>query len=149
MRVLCVLLAFGALAVADTPLGKPLTLKKTTPIKKLASQPGDYVGKTVQAKGKVAEVCLKMGCWMNLVDPKTAKMIRIKVQDGEMVFPKESIGKMALAEGQMVKIELTKEQAVAMARHEAEENKKPFDPGTVTGPRTIYQIKATGAVILD
>ena len=120
MGILCVLLAFGALAVADTPLGKPLTLKKATPIKKLASQPGDYVGKTVQAKGKVAEVCLKMGCWMNLVDPKTAKMIRIKVQDGEMVFQKESIGKMALAEGQMVKIELTKEQAVAMARHEAE-----------------------------
>jgi NACalpha-BTF3-like transcription factor len=149
MRILCVLLVCCALAAADTPLGKPLTLKKTTPIEKLASKPGDYVGKTVQAKGKVAEVCQKMGCWMNLVDPKSAKMIRIKVKDGEIVFPKESIGKMALAEGQMVKIDLTREQAVAMARHEAEENQKPFDPGTVTGPRTIYQIKATGAVILD
>jgi hypothetical protein len=149
MRILCVLLVFCTMAVADTPLGKPLTLKKVTPINKLASKPGDYVGKTVQAKGKVAEVCQKMGCWMNLVDPKSAKMIRIKVKDGEIVFPKESIGKMALAEGQMVKIDLTKEQAVAMARHEAEENKKPFDPGTVTGPRTIYQIRATGAVILD
>jgi len=144
-----VCLAFCALAVAETPLGKPLALKKTTPIRKLASHPGGYVGKTVQAKGKVTEVCLKMGCWMNLVDPETGQMIRIKVEDGEIVFPKESIGKMALAEGQMVKIELTKEQAMAMARHEAEENQKPFDPGTVTGPRTIYQIKATGAVILD
>jgi hypothetical protein len=149
MRIFCALLAICTLAVADTPLGKPLTLKKPTPIEKLAAKPGDYVGKTVQAKGKVAEVCQKMGCWMNLVDPDSGKMIRIKVKDGEIVFPKEAVGKMAVAEGQMVKLELTKAQATAMAKHEAEANGKPFSPGTVTGPQIIYQIKATGAVILD
>lgn len=149
MRILCALLVMTALAVADTPLGKPLTLRKATPIAQLAGNPGDYVGKTVQAKGKVAEVCQKMGCWMNLVDPKSGMMIRIKVKEGEIIFPKEAAGKMAVAEGTMVKLDLTKEQAVRMAKHEAEENGKPFDPGTVTGPRTIYQVKATGAVILE
>ncbi|MCE5307825.1 MAG: DUF4920 domain-containing protein [Acidobacteriales bacterium] len=149
MRILCALLVMTALAVADTPLGKPLTLKKVTPIAQLAGNPCDYAGKTVQAKGKVAEVCQKMGCWMNLVDPESGKMIRIKVKEGEIIFPKEAVGKMAVAEGTMVKLELTREQAVRMAKHEAEENGKPFDPGTVTGPRTIYQIKATGAVILE
>ena len=149
MKTLCVLLAIAALAVADTPLGKPLTLKQSTPINELAANPGEFVGKTVQAKGKVADVCQKMGCWMNLVDPESARMVRIKVKDGEIVFPKSALGKMAVAEGRMVKIELTKEQATAMAKHEAEANGKTFDPGTVTGPKTIYQIKATGAVILD
>lgn len=149
MRTLCVLLAIAALAMADTPLGKPLTLKQTTPINDLAADPGKFVGKTVQAKGKVAEVCQKMGCWMNLVDPESARMVRIKVKDGEIIFPKEALGKMAVAEGRMVKLELTMEQAAAMAKHEAEENGKAFDPGIVTGPKTIYQIRATGAVILD
>ncbi len=149
MRILCVLLIAAALAVAETKLGKPLELKTATPVALLAAKPDDYVGKIIQAKGKVADVCQKAGCWMNLVDPESGKMVRIKVKDGEIVFPKEAIGKMAVAEGKMVKLELTKEQAIAIAKHEAEENHKTFDPSTVTGPKTIYQIRATGAVILD
>ncbi len=102
---------------------------------------------TVQVRGKVTEVCEKMGCWMNLVDPATNVRVRIKVKDGEIVFPKEAIGKMAVAEGRSVKIELTREQAIERAKHEAEENHKPFDPSSITGPVTIYQIQGTGAVI--
>jgi len=149
MRTFFLLLAAAALAVAETKLGKPLELTTDTPIALLTAQPGDYVGKIIQTKGKVADVCQKAGCWMNLVDPDSGKMVRIKVKDGEIVFPKQAIGKMAVVEGKMVKLELTKEQAIAIAKHEAEENNKTFDPSTVTGPKTIYQIRATGAVILD
>lgn len=146
MRVLVILSICSSLAVAG-PLGKPLELKQQTPIAALEKKPADYVGKTVQVRGKVTEVCEKMGCWMNLVDPATNARVRIKVKDGEIVFPKEAIGKMAVAEGKFVKIELTREQAIDRARHEAEENNKPFDPSSITGPVTIYQIQGTGAVI--
>ncbi len=88
-----------------------------------------------------------MGCWMNLVDPASNARVRIEVKDGEIVFPKDAVGKMAVAEGRFVKIELTREQAIERARHEAEENKKPFDPPSITGPVTIYQIQGSGAVI--
>lgn len=141
------LLLLGASLVMGGPLGKPLELKKQTPIADLEKKPADYVGKTVQVRGKVAEVCEKMGCWMNLVDPAGNARVRIKVKDGEIVFPKDAIGRMAVAEGRFVKIELTREQAIERAKHEAEENQKPFDPSSITGPVTIYQIQGSGAVI--
>ncbi len=143
-----VLLSSALLFAAEAKLGKPLTLKETTPIASLAGEPGKYVGKTVQARGKVTEVCRKMGCWMSLADD-SGKLVRIKVRDGEIVFPKTAVGKTAVAEGKFVKLELTKEQTLALRKHEAEENGKPFDAATVTGPTVIYQIQGTGAVILE
>lgn len=149
MRTLALLLCVGMGLSAEMKLGRPLTLKQALPAGVVASAPEKYVGQTVQVKGKVVEVCQKMGCWMNLADPATGKMIRIKVKDGEIVFPKESVGKMAIAEGKMVKIELSREQLIARMKHEAEENGKPFDPATVTSGTTIYQIAGVGAIVLD
>jgi hypothetical protein len=88
-----------------------------------------------------------MGCWMNLTSD-SGKMVRIKVNDGEIVFPKDSAGKMAVAEGKFSKTELTKEQAIAQAKHEAEENKKKFNEASITSSKTTYQIQGSGAVIL-
>lgn len=133
----------------EVKLGAPLTLKQQTAISALESKPADHLGKLVQVKGKVVEVCEKAGCWMNLVDPKTSAKVRIKVQDGEIVFPKEAVGRMAVAEGTFTKIDLTKDQLIAQMKHEAEENNKPFDPSTITAGKTIYQIKGTGAVVIE
>lgn len=133
----------------EVKLGKPLQLKETTPIATLSADPAAYVGKSVQVKGKVVETCQKMGCWMNLADPDGGKLVRIKVKDGEIVFPKTAVGKMALAEGSFAKIEMTREQAIAQAKHEAEENGKNFDPASITSGKTIYQINGSGAVILE
>ena len=113
----------------------------------LLAHPDDYVGKTVQVKGKIVEVCQMMGCWMDLTNDAGQK-IRIKVNDGEIDFPKDGAGKMAVAEGKLTKSELSREQAIARAKEEAEDKGKAFDPASVTGPQTIYQIQGTGAIIL-
>jgi Domain of unknown function (DUF4920) len=150
MKLFTIFLALASLvAAAPLKLGKPLALNQPTAIGKIVAAPDSYVGKTVQVKGRVTEVCQNMGCWMHLVDPASQAMIRIKVRDGEIVFPKDSLGKTAVAEGKLVKLELTKEQAIAQAKHEAEENNRPFDPKSITGPKTVYQIQGTGAEILD
>jgi hypothetical protein len=150
MRVLCTLLVLVALPLAaETRVGRPLTQKQQVPIDKLTAQPEQYTGKTVQVKGKVTEVCQMMGCWMQIVDPGSKKAVRIKVNDGEMFFPKDAAGKTALAEGKWTKIALTEEQATAWAKHEAEEQGRPFKPESVTGPMVIYQIQGTGAVLQD
>ena len=133
----------------ELKLGAPLTLKQQTAIAALEAKPADFVNKTVQVKGKVVEVCEQAGCWMNLVDTRTNAKVRIKVKDGEIVFPKEAMGKQAVAEGTFVKIDLTKDQLIAQLKHEAEENNKKFDPSTVTEGKTIYQIKGAGAVVLE
>ena len=146
--ILASVLALGLLSAAETRLGKPLTVKEPMPLATLLAHPDDYVGKTVQVKGKIVEVCEMMGCWMDLVNEEGQKL-RIKVNDGEIVFPKDASGKMAVAEGAFNKLELSKEQAVARAKEEAEEKNRKFDPASVKGPMTIYQIQGTGAVILN
>ncbi len=150
MKLLSLFFLLVSLLVAgETRLGKPLAVKQVTSIDQILAQPAGYVGKIVQVKGRVADVCQSMGCWMHIVDRSSNAMIRIKVKDGEIVFPKDSPGKTAVAEGKLVKIELTREQAIAQAKHEAEENGRTFDENSIAGPKVIYQIEGTGAVIFD
>jgi multidrug efflux pump subunit AcrA (membrane-fusion protein) len=144
---LCVVAAIGF--AAEIKLGKPLALKQQIAIDRLVATPDKYVGKVVQVKGSVRDVCQHMGCWMELADPASGKGIRIKVEEGQIVFPPEAVGKMAIAEGKMAKLVLTKEQAIAQAQHEAEMNKRKFDPASITSGTTVYQIQGTGAIILD
>ena len=147
MRFITLLVAAGMSCAATQNLGKPLTLKKPAAIAKVMAKPDKFVGKTVQVKGKVTEVCQMMGCWMDLADG--GKSIHIKVDDGVIVFPKDSVGKQALAEGKLIKVVLTKEQAIAQAKHAAEEQHRKFDPASVTTGKTIYQIEGTGVQLLN
>lgn len=141
------LLAALLAAAGEVRLGKPLAVESSVSVGELMRAPDTSVGKVVQVKGKVTEVCEMMGCWMQLVDGETG--VRVKVNDGDIVFPKSAIGKTAVAEGTLKKLELTREQAIARARHEAEEQGRKFNPASVKSGATIYQIQGTGAVILD
>lgn len=146
-----ILLALAAsvclLSAADAKLGKPLTIKEPMPVSALLAKADSLVGKTVQVKGKITEVCQQMGCWVQLAGDD-GKAIRIKVNDGEIVFPKDGAGRTAIAEGQLAKIVRTREEAIAAAKHEAEESGKSFDPARIPSGTTAYQIQGTGAVIL-
>jgi hypothetical protein len=147
MKLLAVFVAAAALLpAADLNFGKPLALKSPVPIATLLDKPADYTGKPVQVTGKITEVCQNMGCFMYLADTGGRK-IRIKVNDGEIVFPKDAAGKSATAEGVFTKQELTREQAIARAREEANDTGRKFDPASVKTGVTIYQIQGTGAVI--
>lgn len=142
------LAACAVLYGAEKRLGKPLALTSQTPIKEILAEPARYTGKPVQVKGKITEVCEMMGCWTNLTD-EAGNAIRVKVTDGEIVFPKDSVGRTAVAEGTLQKISLTREQAVARAKHEAEEQGRKFNPASIKTGATIYQIQGTGAVLVD
>ena len=148
MRILIALILGASCGIAaDVKLGKALTLAEPTPIAKINAKPADYAGKIVQVKGKVTEVCAMMGCWMNLVDAK-GQSAHIEVEDGEIVFPKTAVGKQAIAEGKLIEKKLTKEQAISHAKHEAEERGVKFNPASVKGGVTLYEIEASGAVVL-
>jgi hypothetical protein len=149
MRTLIAVLFSAALFAAEVKLGKPLELKESVSVADVTGKAAVYLDKTVQVKGKVTDVCQMMGCWMALADPGTNQTIRIQVKDGEIVFPKDSVGKTAIAEGKLVKISKTKDEALEQAKHEAEEQGRKFDPKSVKGPTVTYQIQGTGAVLLD
>jgi hypothetical protein len=107
----------------------------------------------VLVEGEVLDVCPKMGCWMELKsdsqtsESEATEKIKVKVKDGDIIFPMEAIGQNALVEGKVYKIELTQEEATEYFEHIAEESGKEFDPSTISGPMTIYQIKGLGAQI--
>jgi hypothetical protein len=148
MRHTLLIAAFAfVVQAAELKVGKPLALKTATPIEELKSSPKDFVGKTVQVKGKIAEVCQAMGCWMALTNGEGA-MVRVQVDESKMSFPKDAAGRTAVAEGTFTKIELTKDQAIAAAKHEAEEQGRKFDPASVKGASVRYEIEGTGAVLL-
>lgn len=147
MRTLILLtLSMAALCGAEK-FGKGLTLKESTPIGTILGAPDQYIGKMVQVKGTITEVCQMMGCWLQIQDGE--KGLRVKVKDGEIMFPKNGAGKKAVAEGLLKKIELNQQQAVAWAKHEAEERGQKFDASKIKSGMTMYQIQGTGAVVLD
>ncbi len=133
---------------ADQKLGKPLAAASPISLAAVFANPDKFVNHTVQVEGKVTEVCQAMGCWMNLTDAG-GHLLRIKVEDGDLVFPKDSVGKTAIAEGRLEKHELTREQTIAAAKHEAEDAGRSFDPSKIKEGKAEYQIAGSGAVILD
>ena len=130
-------------------LGKGITLNKTVKISTILAKPDEWLGKKVLVEGQIVDVCKKRGCWMELASDKEYQTIKIKVKDGEIVFPLEARGKKALAEGTVEKIELTMEQTIKYLKHRAEEEGKEFDPESVKEPLVFYRIKGTGARIIQ
>ncbi len=141
--------AGSVLAVEGTQYGQGVTLEKATPVAELLTHPERYDGKTVRVDGVITGVCKKRGCWIQITDPDTGKGIRIKVEDGVIVFPLESMGHRAAAQGTFEIIHLTPEQRQAIARHRAEEHKGEEHAACQAEQvgETVYLIRGTGAVI--
>ncbi|MFC2156695.1 DUF4920 domain-containing protein, partial [Acidobacteriota bacterium] len=103
--------------------------------------------KLTRVEGTIIGVCAHMGCWMEIAGDKPYEKIRIKVNDGDMVFPLTAKGQHAVIEGEVVKIDISKEQAMEMKKAECEQKGETFDPESVKEGTTIYQIKPKGVVI--
>lgn len=129
--------------------GNGVTLDDTTLISEIISNPDSWVGKKVLVKGRVVDVCKKRGCWMEIASDQEFQTIRVKVKDGEIVFPLQAKGKLALVEGEVQRIELTKEQTIKQMQHHAEEQGEEFDPASVKEGKTYLQIKGLGAIVYE
>jgi hypothetical protein len=137
------------LYAGETQLGKPISVQSPTAIKELLQHPESYLGKDVRIEGEITEVCQMMGCWMNVKDASSSESIQVKVNDGEIVFPKDSPGKRVVAEGKFEKLELSKDQYIAMLKHQAEETGRHIETSNITQGQTIYRLKGAGALIKD
>ena len=147
LPLVAILLATPAFGAEGKTYGKGLTDAQLVKVSALIEKPDEWVGKRIRVEGLVTGVCKKRGCWIRIGGDKEFQSIRFKVKDGEMVFPVEAKGKHAVAEGVWTKHVLSKDKAIARAKHQAKEHGTPYDPKKVTGPETIYQVKGEGAVI--
>ena len=139
-----------ALAADGTVYGDGVTLEKATPIADLLQHPEAYDGKTVRVDGVITGVCKKRGCWVQVTDPDTGKGVRIKVEDGVIVFPLESMGHHASAQGTFRVIHLTDEQKAKIAEHRAKEHAaEGGHEACESAPvgDTVVLIQGTGAII--
>lgn len=139
-------LLFPSLACAKT-FGAGVTLSEATPLSAILDNPGRYVGKQVKVNGLVVDVCSRRGCWIYLAGDRDFEKIRIKVTDGEIVFPMEARGKMATVQGVVESMELTRDEVIAQRKHHAEETGESFDPASVSGGETVLRIRGLGAEI--
>lgn len=148
--IILTLIGLGLVAPASraadggTKYGKGVSLATATPIADLVDKPADYLGKTVRVDGVVTGVCERRGCWIQVTDPTAAKGIRLKVDDGEIVFPMAAMGKKASAEGVLEAIHVTEAQAEAMAKEHA---KGGQGEEGMPKPGTFYQLRGSGAVV--
>ncbi len=132
---------------AELKLGDALTLSEITKVSEINKHPEQYVGKRVLIEGLIINVCATRGCWMDIASDVPFEKIQIKVVDGEIVFPMEAKGKTALVEGIAEELKLSKEQAISMGKHRAEEQGASFDPASITGPVSYVRVRGLGAVI--
>lgn len=128
-------------------LGRGVGKAELVAIGELTKSPAAYVGRTIRVEGVVTDVCPMAGCWIDLAGEAAGTQVHIKVDDGVIVFPKEAKGKQAAVEGVFTRIERTRDEALASAKHLAEERGEAFDPEKADIVLVTYQIKGTGAVI--
>ncbi len=128
-------------------LGNPITLNNTTPISHILNTPLEFLGDTVLVNGTIIEICKKRGCWMEIASDEEFQSIRIKVKDGEIIFPLSAKGSDTLVQGVVEQLVFTLEEIVQMEQHYADEQGTEFDPSTITEGKTIYRIRGLGAQI--
>jgi hypothetical protein len=123
----------------DTTLGTGVSLKDATPLEALIERPREFAGKTIRIDGVATAVCAHMGCWMAVAaeGDETGRTVRLKVDDGVIVFPVSAKGKKVSAEGVF--------EAVGGA-HDAHEAATEHAKADATASAT-YHLKATGAII--
>jgi hypothetical protein len=134
----------------DGTYGKGITLNLMNQIGKLLDKPQTYIGQDVLVSGEITKVCPMRGCWIDVKDLDKGSNIRVKVTDGEIVFPLSAKGKYVDVQGKFTKLEFTKEQAIKWKLHLAEEQGiilNPEDIEITSEDLVEYRINGTGANI--
>lgn len=131
-------------------LGIEISNTNISPITELLKNPSDYLGNNVTISGTIVDVCPMMGCWIEVKDFTSEEVIRVKVKDGDIIFPKESKNKEVLVEGVFSKLDFTKEQAIQWKIHLAEEKGVQLSSEDITldvSDLVEYRVQGLGAQI--
>ena len=135
------------------PFGSYGALKKGSKIitfQELFNLPQNFIGKEVALEGMITEVCPMRGCWINVKDEASDLQLRVKVTDGEIVFPLSSVGNKVFVEGEFSRLIFSEDQAKQWKIHLAEEKGETLNPDSVIIKKSDlveYRIIAKGAEI--
>lgn len=119
-------------------------------VDKLINNKNDYMNSIVKVEGVIEEVCPMRGCWLQVVGESDYNKIRIKVKDGDIVFPLSSKGRKVVAEGQFSVLKLNKKQAKNWKQHLAIEKGIKIDTASIVltdSDYFEYRLNTNGAEI--
>ncbi|MBU0914563.1 MAG: DUF4920 domain-containing protein [Gammaproteobacteria bacterium] len=142
-------LAFISFTAAAVNFGGTVDKTKLVEVADILTKPQSYLQQHLTVKGTVEAVCQKKGCWMQFAADAKQPTFRIKVKDGDMVFPVSAKGKTAYASGKLDPIEMDLESTREYLAHKAEEQGEAFDPQSVTEAITLYQLVPVAVEIAD
>ena len=138
--------------IAMENLGIEISNNDISPITELLNNPCGYLGNNVTINGTIVDVCPMMGCCIEVKDFTSEEVIRVKVKDGDIIFPKESKNKEVLVEGVFSKLDFTEDQAIQWKIHLAEEKGIQLSSEDITldaSDLVEYRIQGLGAKIID
>jgi hypothetical protein len=129
--------------------GSGVTLTEATAVAAILDQPGAFIGKEVRIEGEVEAVCEMAGCWMEIRAADGGRTLKVKVKDGDIVFPVSAKGKWAAAQGKVEDLEMSRAKYLQHRKHVAKETGVAFDEASLQGdgPFHVYQLAGTGAEI--
>ncbi|MDV7393101.1 DUF4920 domain-containing protein, partial [Arthrospira platensis SPKY1] len=125
---------------AENPVGlygNAFSVNEALSVEEVLARASELEGQRVQVKAMIKESCPMRGCWVNV--EQAGAEIKVKVQDGFIVFPKSSVGHTGVFEGVVEKIEMNLEQTKKHLAHLAEERGEAFDPETVTEAMSYWR----------
>ena len=135
---------------ADGLYGSKITLADFQTIDDLLASPKQFIGQNVKITGEIIEVCPMRGCWISVKNNSSDKNIRVKVTDGQIVFPLSAKGKQVDVQGEFAQLEFSEEQARKWKVHLEREkgiNINPEDVQISESDLVEYRIVGKGAEI--
>ncbi|MBQ4832118.1 DUF4920 domain-containing protein [Pseudoalteromonas sp. MMG010] len=133
----------------ELTFGKAVNADSQVKISAILANPEAYLHQNVTVKGTIVGVCSHRGCWMELASDAKFEKLRIKVRDGDMVFPLYAKGREALATGKLQEIALSLKQTKQYQAQIAKRKGEAFDSTDVTESMSIYQLSPIGVKVLD
>ena len=133
----------AAVAVKTNHFGGVFTLDESLPLASVLDNAGEYSGRTVKVRGRVAKVCKKKGCWFTVkakdADPT---YVRVTMLNYGFFVPLDCDGKDAVIEGVFKQVKVPE----AHRKHLAEDGGE--DPSAVKGAKKEFTMVAT-AIDID
>lgn len=138
-----------SIAQASQSFGPAFDFAKSSSVTvaQVLAKPASYLQQPFTVQGKIDAVCQKKGCWMQFATAADQPTFRLKVKDGDIVFPISAKGKTAYAYGTLKAKPMTLDQSKTYLKHRAEEQGETFDATKVSSAVTLYQFEPVSVLI--
>lgn len=113
----------------------PDRTKPLTPLASILAEPERYRDQVVRTEGQIAQVCQRMGCWMELREGEEGPAVRVPLAGHRYFLPRDVAGRRAMLEGR-----------VAM-RPLSQGEREHLESEGATATASALSITATGVVV--